>query len=463
MYYTTTTTPTTTTSPAVRQNSVPESVFPISKIQFQLIKCLHHLRLLKNNTPKTWTNAVNNWANNVNFAFSNELTSAKISSTCSFFMEQLKCVGVEHYERCLTESFDFLSAQFFSINKDMFNQSTQTVFRWYQKQFSKRFSNQIINDADDIFHWLYNQSCQNHQKDQQLKYQISLHNGTRSVNQNTVNSTAKPAPQLSSKGVQTSPEQTSPRHKRKSAPPVLVKKINRFTAHSETWPNDHLFTDLITNESSTGQQIDQEPAVHPQSPPDNQQIVIEPTVPEPSQYTLTQLWGSNNNSVVGSIDKLSGEINNGSHDNLLLGDASWNRICLSKPFKHLQYSGKVTTLRSIMDKVNGECMCKNLLINFSANNCNADLNKTITSTLYNINKSLKLKFPQAKIFIILIGINNDHQINIQQKIESINAALREKFSDFVIINPPDNFKCVNNIFTDDTASSFTNLINTFLV
>ena len=175
--------------PAIHQNVIPQSVFPISKTQFQLIKCLHHLRNLKKNTPKTWTNTVNNWASNINFAFINDFTSAKISSCCSLFIDQLKSTGIDHYQQCLSESFDALLAQFFHMDNNMFHKSTQQVIKWYNKQFSNRACQMVVSDAEDIFHWLYNRSCQ--KNNDKIKIQISSNNGRRTIMNPSTNPTEK--------------------------------------------------------------------------------------------------------------------------------------------------------------------------------------------------------------------------------------------------------------------------------
>ena len=73
------------------------------------------------------------------------------------------------------------------------------------------------------------------------------------------------------------------------------------------------------------------------------------------------------------------------------------------------------------------------------------------------------KLKQAKIFICLIGICPNLLPNSMKALETINSTLRGKSSNFIVVNPPDNFSTTDgNKFSKQTKTDFYNMLNSFL-
>ena len=152
------------------------------------------------------------------------------------------------------------------------------------------------------------------------------------------------------------------------------------------------------------------------------------------------------------------------HSTIMLADENWKSFVPhnsinANGFGVLICSGKVTTIRAILDKVKHNKNIERLIICLSSNNYDAP---SAVNLFTNINSSLLNKFSHCKIFITLIGISESLNNKQKEALETINYTIRSKSSRFNIITPPDIILTTNGYsFADSTRHEFFNCLNHF--
>ena len=92
-------------SDTVFNKTIPNNLFFITRKQFAIIKCTHHIKSLSRTVPKTW----NSWGSNINtsikLAFSNAAIKEKITSSTKTFIDNLVDISIKHYQAVLSEAY----------------------------------------------------------------------------------------------------------------------------------------------------------------------------------------------------------------------------------------------------------------------------------------------------------------------------------------------------------------------
>ena len=490
-------------------NYIPGHLFQISKQQFKLFKSLHHIRSLQSGSPKTWLSWMKNIDNNMRLAFADSTTKSQIQSVTSNCLASLSSVAMAHYNSSLNSAWEYLLANLYKMSDHYLNVSHNQVYRWCSSQLGKKFKDSTWFDGLDIIYSLRKRSVQNIQlaastvvPQQPVASTLMPQQPAASTvvpqqpavstvvcQQPAVNSAATTSvtqtedavhPRLVSVANQTSPQlpDSSRRFTMHSGTALLPEDAelirlfdedpNWFSSQSQsnvpmlqptvTLPIDDAAGDRSTAAVPIVSSASSEPLPsHASSQPPNSQI----------QATLTSFVGGDGGSAVIStqMEKISEQLVSTRADTVLLGDSNWKNFsppeALKDSFAIYLFSGKISSAKTILDKVNSPVHLKKLILCIGCDNFSADV-KYILPFIGHINKYLNSKFNRCKIFISLIGICNSLTANNKLALESLNNALRSKLSNVIFISAPDNFELVNNNFSAETKISFYNQVNSFL-
>jgi len=210
-----------------------------------------------------------------------------------------------------------------------------------------------------------------------------------------------------------------------------------------------------------------EPSLMDRQQPFNEDTSSQASSAPSSQRSITSyLYGCTSPLSGNVIYKLSSEqtahsLADTSRKIVLLGDENWRDFALGNiDISIYIFSGKITSLRNILDKIHTISKIEKLIICISSNNF---ISNSSLGLLSNIYRHLNDQFSNTTIFICLAGIcsslSNEHLIQL----ESVNSAVREKSSNYIVINPPDNFTTTNGvIFTSETKKAFYDNLISFL-
>ena len=448
-------------------NKIPNDVFDITREQFRLVKCLHHLKTLQNSTPKTWKKWGSNIVENLHLAFETSSVKSMFETLTNEFIESIRLKAIEHYNTCASEASVFLFTNSNRMQQSVFNLSINLVKKWAKNQLSKLNAETLSEALSTINSAYQSQTCAS--KD---PLTISVTEGRRFV---------KITKDVSS--VQSSSDNTSVTVNCKSTASksvaTSIKQIKpnnscRFFIHSKQLTPIH-------EESSVASNIQQ-----PQKVANTEdRNVLHPIIIDEDNSSESLSQGSCSNfsqtSILSythggpppstglivhrsSMDSIANNIIHSGAKNILIGDENWAsyipppELC---DFSVYICSGKITAIRAIIDKVKSKVNLNKVIICISSNNYDST---SALSLLRNISKGLCDKFINRKIFICLAGICSSLSTDNCRALEAINLTLRDKSNKFIIIQPPDNFSTTNGYsFTDKSRNDYYNVLSSFLV
>ena len=468
-------------------NYIPGHLFQISKQQFKLFKSLHHIRSLQSGSPKTWLSWMKNIDNNMRLAFADSTTKSQIQSVTSNCLASLSSVAMAHYNSTLNSAWEYLLANLYKMSDHYLNVSHNQVYRWCSSQLGKKFKDSTWFDGLDIIYSLRKRSVQNIQltastvvPQQPAASTVVPQRPAASTvvpqqpavstvvyQQPAVNSAATTSvtqtedavhPRLVSVANQTSPQlpDSSRRFTMHSGTALLPEDAelirlfdedpNWFSSQSQsnvpmlqptvTLPIDDAAGDRSTAAVPIVSSASSEPLPsHASSQPPNSQI----------QATLTSFVGGDGGSAVIStqMEKISEQLVSTRADTVLLGDSNWKNFsppeALKDSFAIYLFSGKISSAKTILDKVNSPVHLKKLILCIGCDNFSVNV-KYIIPFIGHINKYHNSKFYQCKIFISLVGICNSLTANNKLALQSLNNALPSKLSKVIFISTPENFE-----------------------
>jgi len=448
-------------------SSIPAQYFFITRKQYCIVKCLHHIAMLKKGIPKTWKNWKNNIVNNLRLAFHNEDSKSTIQSLSQQYFDNLLSASLAHYNDTLESARVELQQQSHQMDSSLHSESIKLITKWAHNQLGNKLSPNTLKEALDMIKSCYSNShpptTQSYRPNQRAITNVTENNLTVTINNSSfvheeTTSTVTPSPTEAIIHSQSPEPPEEARSRLATATSVKQSKAynsSRFFVHSDTYDEDDVLQNMLEAQNCPL--------------PQSQSTSSQQAGSQLSQSSiLSYTDGSQQHNSDFVIHKLSQsetakKIQSSCVDTILLGDHNWEKYIPPESVSSYHCyvcSAKVTAIRSILEMIKTKVNVKNLILCFSSNNFDS---ATCVSLLGNINSALIKKFPNTNVFICLAGICKSFSPENARSLEAINIALRNKSDKYVLINPPDNFKVDNgHTFHLNTRSSFFNSLNSFL-
>lgn len=134
-----------TPPPRDRQLAIPESLFPIARLHFKVIKCYHHLTTLRSSVPKSLVGTAAGLVSNLHPAFISDSFKDTAKAAADAWLHAAVEALLNHYN---TEIQD---AQFeigkSPIASDAFDKCLSTAVTWSKRQLGKKLKDPDLDEA----------------------------------------------------------------------------------------------------------------------------------------------------------------------------------------------------------------------------------------------------------------------------------------------------------------------------
>jgi len=440
---------------------IPSEHFNVTRSQFSIIKCLHHIETLQKGLPKTWANWKTNITSNLRLAFCNETTKTAIEEVSSKYFHDLLQLSIEHYQQTLSTTKEYLVNHSNQLPLTLYDSSIKLITKWCRNQLGSKLSDNTLATALSIIDKCYREQYAPPPTNETTNRVVCHTDKSLSI---TIPGNTEFVPTSNETELSNSTPCDAPQPNGEDEPPITtrpatatskkqskVDNTERFFMHADCYDEDDFFDN--TNYQLPGSQ----------SQPTSSQAS---QMSQSSMLSFTQSSQEATPSVVIhklSMKETSRSIESSCVNTLLLGDLNWDKYIppvSSSTYQMYVCSGKLTAFREILDKVKKKVKISNLILCISSNNF--DCAHSVSLLRY-LHSNLGNKFSQCKIFVCLAGICKSLTDDNARALEQINIALRSKSDKYILINPPENFATINgHIFKQNTRISFFKNLDSFL-
>ena len=420
---------------------IPTDVFDITRKQFCLIKCFHHITILRQAIPKTWNNWKKNILDNLRLAFANDASTKAITNLSDNYFSSLQNAAIQHYLTTITEATQYLVANSGRMSAKTYSKSISLVTKWARNQLGHKLTEETLTMATQVINSSYKPSLPTNAEPSSVSHRQVIIN--QEENSSGEGLTITVTNNLNEEEIPSPSRAAQPSSKKQVKP----NNSSRFFLHSQQ--HEEVISDEI-----------------PTSIPISLSQTSTTSLSQSSILSFTD-GASSSQGVTSfklSMEETAREMSKTAASTVLLGDQNWYDYFPRKTdseFNCFICSGKVTAIRAILDKIKTNLPnIKRFILCFSSNNL--DSNSSI-SLLRNINSALINKFKSANIFICLAGICKSLTSDNAKKLESINMTIRNKSEKYILVNPPDEFSTTDgHNFTNATKNIFYNTLDSFL-
>lgn len=133
-----------------RELKIPSELFPITKMHFVIVKCVHHKSNLADGFPPSLARKKDLLSNSVNPAFKNDFFKAQMELISNEWSTAVHEAMVRHYTTLLGDAMDFISEN--EMSSTYLEKSIQLVIKWARSQLGKKLKDSSLDEALTIIH-----------------------------------------------------------------------------------------------------------------------------------------------------------------------------------------------------------------------------------------------------------------------------------------------------------------------
>lgn len=372
---------------------------------FKLCKAYHHRQVLKT-FPKKFLFNIYHHFKSITAAFSTPTLRNSIKDSFTLCYETVHLQLLEHYDDCLTESFDLLTSELKTVPENVFLNSLRIVYTWMSNQLKHKFTENTWNDCLDMLHHIRKISNNVHStRAQPVPFQSNNNNSETSNSRQSFNQISTQTDSALTHNIfellddeldfvvsneepqqPASPPVSHPAH----APPTKENNTRRFFVHAQTHDED-------TTAASLSQPVTHTVCSQPTCAVSTMVLASVETSSQPVIGPSISRSACNLSAVAEAVEQSPATC-------IVLGDNNWtgfNSNC--EPFV---FSGKLSALRLILAKIKkAPPNLKTFICAISSNNIEANYDKTVKPILPTTLKLINQLFGHVKVFIVLPPVN----------------------------------------------------------